>query len=114
MTISWEHDSKLSAFLAKRTLRIFPGLIACVLLTAFLLGPAVSTLRPGDYFSSPGTYAYLANIGLYTVLRLPGVFETLQHDALMARFAAIPGVVCSDRAAVRVVAEPLRPPWNAG
>ena len=82
VTISWEHDSKLSAFLAKRTLRIFPGLIACVLLTAFLLGPAVSTLRPGDYFSSPGTYAYLANIGLYTVLRLPGVFETLQHDAI--------------------------------
>jgi peptidoglycan/LPS O-acetylase OafA/YrhL len=82
VTTSWEQDSNLPAFLAKRTLRIFPGLIACVLLTAFLLGPTVSTLRAADYFSRSGTYAYLANVGLYTVLRLPGVFATLQHDAV--------------------------------
>ena len=78
VTTSWERDHRLSAFLAKRALRIFPGLIVCVLLSAVLLGPAVSTLPPGQYFASAGTYAYLANVALYAVQHLPGVFGALR------------------------------------
>ncbi|WP_428487091.1 acyltransferase family protein [Rhodopila sp.] len=81
VTTSWERDPRPLAFLAKRALRIFPGLIVCILVTAFLLGPAVSTMSPGAYFSSPGTYTYLANMALYARQHLPGVFTTLQHGA---------------------------------
>lgn len=77
VTTSWERDPRLAPFLAKRALRIFPGLIACVLLSAFLLGPAVSTLPTFKYFANAGTYAYLANIALYAVQHLPGVFGGL-------------------------------------
>ena len=38
-------------FLAKRALRIFPGLIVCVAVCAFVIGPLVTTLPLVDYFS---------------------------------------------------------------
>ncbi len=83
VTTSWEREPHLPTFLAKRALRIFPGLTACVFVTAFLLGPAVSALPPGEYFPSSGTYAYLANIALYAEQRLPGVFTSLRgHGAV--------------------------------
>ena len=80
VTTSWEREPNLPIFLTKRALRIFPGLVACVLVTAFLLGPALSTLSPSEYFASPATYAYLGNIVLYAEQHLPGVFTTLQHS----------------------------------
>ncbi|MGD9784998.1 MAG: acyltransferase family protein [Hyphomicrobiaceae bacterium] len=63
-------------FLLARGLRIFPGLAVCVLLTALLLGPLVSSLPAGDYFSSTLLPRYLAEtLSLKTGLApLPGVF----------------------------------------
>ena len=66
-------------FISARFLRIFPGLIACVLLTSLALGPLVSALSPGQYFSSQTLWSY---IGLTLALKtgsapLPGVFENL-------------------------------------
>lgn len=71
---SWQRDGDVFRFLSKRALRIFPGLAVCVLLTAFVLGPMVSTLPPHDYFHNHVTWDYLRNIGLYIVYSLPGVF----------------------------------------
>ncbi len=64
-------------FSLARMLRIYPGLIVCILLSTFVLGPLVTTLPVTEYFSHPQTWQYLRgaslwpNVGFY----LPGVFE---------------------------------------
>lgn len=76
VTQSWQSDPDLIRFFARRALRIFPGLAVCILLTAFVLGPLISTLPASEYFSGPFVKNYLYNIALYPVFYLPGVFET--------------------------------------
>ncbi len=73
---SWSHDPKLRRFAAKRGLRLMPGLIVAVLVTALVIGPVVTTLTLSGYFTNTGVYRYIAqNSVLYTVNgRLPGVF----------------------------------------
>ena len=61
---------------AARFLRLWPGLLVVLLLTAFLLGPLVTTLDAGSYFASPATLAYVPR-NLSLAFRndvLPGVF----------------------------------------
>lgn len=72
---SWYHDAHLGRFLMRRALRIFPGLVVCIFLTIFVLGPALTNLKTAEYFSHPNTLLYLRNIGLYISYSLPGVFE---------------------------------------
>ena len=76
VTMSYERLGDVRAFLANRVLRILPGLALAVALTAWALGPLVSSLPPGDYFSRLQTWLYpLRNLLLYPVAyRLPGVF----------------------------------------
>lgn len=76
---SLDRSQDIVEFAAARALRVFPGLILCVLLTAYVLGPAVSSLGALDYLASPVTHAYVAiTLSLSTALApLPGVFETL-------------------------------------
>lgn len=76
ITESWKRDSNYFRYIIKRVFRIFPALIACVLITAFLLGPILSELSIQEYFTSPITWGYLKNIVLYINYSLPGVFES--------------------------------------
>lgn len=62
-------------YFKRRIARIFPELIAVVLLCAFVLGPILSRLSIADYFLSSQTYLYLFNALLIPVHNLPGVFE---------------------------------------
>jgi peptidoglycan/LPS O-acetylase OafA/YrhL len=64
-------------FARARALRIFPGLIVCVLVTALIAGPLVSTLTVDDYFRSKVLATYLAKTVLLITgsAPLPGVFE---------------------------------------
>jgi peptidoglycan/LPS O-acetylase OafA/YrhL len=73
---SWSGDAVLSRFAAKRVLRLMPGLIVAVLVTALVLGPAVTSLSPSGYFGDTGVYSYIVkNSLLYTVNgHLPEVF----------------------------------------
>jgi peptidoglycan/LPS O-acetylase OafA/YrhL len=75
-----------------RALRILPGLTVCVLLTVFLLGPLLSSLSIGDYFSSKQTWTYLNNAWALpsTVFQLPGVFEGQQHGSINGSLWSIP------------------------
>lgn len=74
---SWFRAANWVDFVSARILRIFPALIVVVLLTTFLLGPFVTLLSPGEYFSSPLTYVYLLNsFVLDPQYLLPGVFES--------------------------------------
>ena len=77
-------------FLAARALRIFPALIVCVLLTVFVLGPALTTAS--DYWSSAVTWRYLwANASLWRAeFSLPGVFATLPRDAVNGSLWTLP------------------------
>jgi peptidoglycan/LPS O-acetylase OafA/YrhL len=75
VTESWLRGPKIGSFLKKRTSRIFPGLMVCILLTALVMGPLLTRLPVGEYFDHPGTLLYLKNIFLSPVYFLPGLFE---------------------------------------
>jgi peptidoglycan/LPS O-acetylase OafA/YrhL len=70
----------LGAFLWARALRIYPALWVMLIITAFVLAPALTSLTVSDYFARAETYDYFAKCA--TVLggvrwSLPGVFETV-------------------------------------
>ncbi len=73
---SLERTPSVMSFIAKRALRIFPGLLAALLVTAFVIGPVSTTLARAAYWTSPEVYGYvLKNLSLYAVTYdLPGVF----------------------------------------
>ena len=58
VTMSWDETASLPRYLAKRSLRIYPGLVACLLLSALALGAALTTLSLRDYFAHPDTWRY--------------------------------------------------------
>tara|TARA_Y100000385_G_scaffold279329_1_gene328864 strand:- start:472 stop:1515 length:1044 start_codon:yes stop_codon:yes gene_type:complete len=63
-------------YFISRILRIFPALTVCVLISVFILGPSLTTLSVGDYFSHSKTWDYLGNaLGILKMeWVLPGVF----------------------------------------
>lgn len=66
-------------YLASRTLRIYPALVTCILLTTLVLGPLLT--GHDGYWHQPGTWRYLVNnaTAFRTEYFLPGVFQEL-HD----------------------------------
>lgn len=89
---SWVSDSNPVRYLAKRALRIFPGLFLLLLLTVFVLGPAMTSLPLGEYFSSSWTWVYLFyNGALYPAYNLPGVFlENMYPSAVNGSLWSLP------------------------
>lgn len=96
VTASWTREPKLGSFLVKRALRIFPGLVVCVLATAFVLGPLVTAWLLGKYFTDGGTWAYLGNIALLNALYLPGVFTGLREGGAVngSLWSLLPEFAC--------------------
>ena len=77
---SWHRNRSLVDYFSARILRILPALVVAVILTAFVVGPIVSTLSASAYFADPGAYAYLRNIVLFLPdYHLPGVFQILPY-----------------------------------
>jgi peptidoglycan/LPS O-acetylase OafA/YrhL len=72
---SFEQTGDAWRFLAKRALRIFPGLFVATVLSAFVLAPLVSTLWPSAFLTRPEPYEYVIGNTLLdqTVHELPGV-----------------------------------------
>jgi peptidoglycan/LPS O-acetylase OafA/YrhL len=67
------------AFLWARALRIYPAIWVMLILTVFVLAPALTTLPLADYFASPKTHDYFVKCAtLIGGVRysLPRVFET--------------------------------------
>ena len=62
-------------FFKNRLIRIYPAFAFVVLITAFVAGPILSTLKAGEYFSSKETWSYLLYLFMIPVYKLPGVFE---------------------------------------
>src|SRR5690606_10464322 len=78
---SFERQPTLRHWLLARALRLFPALLVMLLLMVLVLGPLVTALPAGAYFSHPATLGYLPN-NLSLALRqpwLPGVFEATPY-----------------------------------
>jgi peptidoglycan/LPS O-acetylase OafA/YrhL len=109
---SWAAQPALGVYAAKRALRLMPGLIVAVWLTALVLGPLVTTLPVGDYFTTPQTWIYPLRSSILITFdgRLPGVFEdnplpnavngslwTLPVEAFAYAIVAVLGVLALPR-----------------
>lgn len=74
VAMSWDADPNSFRFLAKRFLRIWPGLAVVILLAAFVLGPLVSDLSLHDYYLHPLIDEYLKNLQFNLRDQLPLAF----------------------------------------
>lgn len=74
---SWEYDPSPRDFWVKRALRLLPALATVGLLTAFVLGPLVTTATMATYFTSWETWVYPFRVAFLLPFGagLPGVFE---------------------------------------
>lgn len=59
---SWRADPNVPRFILRRFLRIWPALTVAVVLTVFVLGPAMTRLPLPDYFSHPRVADHLNNL----------------------------------------------------
>ena len=66
-------------YIKKRSLRLLPALCLVVVLSAFVLGPILSTLSLRDYVLHPQTWSYLRNCVLDIAYHFPGVFAENPH-----------------------------------
>ena len=89
VTASYLNRRSWSEFMKARCLRIFPGLIVCVLAIAFLLGPFVTTLSPAEYLFGSQLYTDLLH-SLTLHLHLPGVFEQLPQQTVNGSLWTLP------------------------
>lgn len=75
---SWSRQPDPRSFVLSRVLRIFPGLLACLLFCGVLLGPIASQLPLEVYLSHKDVYKFVySNLAMFFVPRydaLPGVF----------------------------------------
>ena len=77
---SWTHSSSFLSYLIRRIARIFPALTVVVVTTAFVVGPAFTSLGIADYYANFGTWKYLSLIVMAPIEgTLPGVFENLPY-----------------------------------
>jgi len=61
ITQSFDTTGSPIRFLAKRALRIYPGLLACLLVSAFIMGPLLSDLPIAVYFRKLDAYTYVTS-----------------------------------------------------
>lgn len=76
ITRSFDRKSRVSRWLSARVMRLFPGLLVVLTLTALVYGPIFTVLPLSAYFSDPATWSYLPrNLSLaFLQFGLPGVF----------------------------------------
>ena len=75
VTQSFDTTASPLVFLAKRALRIFPGLFLCLVVCVFVIGPLVTRLPLAEYFTRREPYLFLLHNAVLDVdyNRLPGV-----------------------------------------
>jgi peptidoglycan/LPS O-acetylase OafA/YrhL len=82
--------NSIRSYLGSRALRILPGLAVCVALSAFVLGPLLTTAA--DYWHRPEVWRYFwINASLKSnEYFLPGVFESLPRTAINGSLWSLP------------------------
>ena len=79
VTASLIRANSIKTYLVFRGLRLFPALAVEVILAALLLGPLMTALTLGAYFSDGQFFRYFLNLGGLVQYRLPGVFENAPY-----------------------------------
>lgn len=84
VAMSLDRRASLSAYAAARVMRIVPPLLLFSVVMVFAIGPLLTSLTVGDYFSRLDTWLFLpkASSGLFTP-DLPGMFETVPYPILV-------------------------------
>ena len=78
-------------FVIARFFRIWPGLIAVIVVTSLMVVPLVTELSIKDYFARRETYGYIFdNALLHTVYVLPGAFLHSPHGAVNGSLWSLP------------------------
>jgi len=84
VTVSLERHHNLLAFLRKRLLRIYPGLVVVCLLCALVLGPLLTTLPQAAYWRHGGTWIYLHTADAWDIeFALPAVFADNPYPSVV-------------------------------
>jgi peptidoglycan/LPS O-acetylase OafA/YrhL len=73
---SWVADPHILRFVKRRLLRIWPGLIATVLICGLIIGPLVTTETVDAYFKNANTWKFFSQIFFNFHPFLSGVFST--------------------------------------
>jgi peptidoglycan/LPS O-acetylase OafA/YrhL len=68
--------NSLPSFIGLRAIRIVPALAVETLLSAFVLGPLLTTVALSTYLTSPVFFKYLCNVIGWIHYQLPGLFLT--------------------------------------
>lgn len=71
---SLDRCKSLVSFMGLRAIRIYPALVMEVALSAFIIGPWLTSVSLGDYFSSHVFFSYLLNAIGDIHFQLPGLF----------------------------------------
>ncbi len=101
----------LANFLLNRSLRIVPALAVDILICAFIIGPAVTTLPLGEYFADAGFFAYLMNIVGAIHTELPGVFTGNPTSQVNGALWTIPWeIICYTIMSVMMITGVVRRP----
>jgi peptidoglycan/LPS O-acetylase OafA/YrhL len=87
---SLERVDNLPTFLTLRFLRIFPALVCEVVISAFLIGAALTTLPLAEYFAHPTFHHYFLNVLGDIQYALPGVFEANPSKVVNIQLWTIP------------------------
>jgi len=104
---------RLPDFLLNRGLRIFPALAVEIILSAFILGLALTTLSAADYLSDRQTWHYLTNIVALINYKLPGVFKSNPSDVVNGSLWTVPlEFLCYAVMSVIMLASMLRRPMT--
>ena len=75
VTRSWDHDPRLLSFAVKRGVRLLPALVVSLLVTALVIGPALTTLNLQDYLEQGDVKTFILNNATFqSNYRLPGLF----------------------------------------
>ena len=92
VTNSLVNNGDLLRFVISRFFRIWPALILSSVMTAFLLGPMLSSLPVTHYFRQKEVYDYILNIATMNIqFTLPGVFtNSLYPDVVNGSLWTIP------------------------
>ncbi|MEM7317767.1 MAG: acyltransferase [Pseudomonadota bacterium] len=89
---SWCQHPDPVRFIDRRVRRLFPGLIASLVLVALVIGPLITALPPGKYLTDPATWIFVVQNSflLPLVPHLPGVFESNPVTAIAGSIWSLP------------------------
>ena len=85
VTMSWYREPKIVPFLWKRVLRLWPGMLASVLLGIFFFGIIFNVMPAREYLATPTTWKFFwTNLTLLKQFPfLPGTFTTNPSSQVM-------------------------------